>query len=170
MLARWNHWESHNPVHCSDRTPPPIIIFFFSPFTTHSPRLRYNGDMTLILHTSSDPSRTPNQEAFHRLTLVGEFAAHIIEQPRRLDSDEASSLTWACSMVAQRGNVFRRALKAAARTQFGSRYRSEWAGLDLLVGAAQSGAEARIKRRHLRVENGSSTRLCLWAQGRVSQA
>ena len=132
--------------------------------------MRYNGDMTSFQITSSETIRTPNQEAFHRLTLVGEFAAHIIEQPRRLDSDEATSLTWACSMVAQRGNVFRRALKAAARTQFGSRYRSEWAGLDLLVGAVQSGAEARIKRRHLRVENGSSNRLCLWAQGRVSQA
>ena len=127
-----------------------------------------------LLHTlqPSETVRTltPAQEAFHRLILVGEFAAHIVTAPRKLDADEANSLAHACTQVAQRGNVFRSALKAAARTQFGSRYRSEWAGLDLLVGAPQTGAEARMKRRHLRVENGSSRRLCLWAQGRVSQA
>ena len=126
--------------------------------------------MTLFNNNRLTPSRTPNQEAFHRLVLVGEFASHIVTLPRKLDADEANSLAHACGQVAQRGNVFRSALKAAARTQFGSRYRSEWAGLDLLVGAVQSGEEARMKRRHLRVENGSSRRLCLWAQGRVSQA
>ena len=121
--------------------------------------------MTLLNTQPSDPVRTPNQEAFHRLVLVGEFAAHIVESPRKLDSDEANSLAHACTQVAQRGNIFRQALKAAARSQFGSRYRSEWAGLDLLVGAPQTGAEARMKRRHLRVENGSSRRLVAWAQG-----
>ena len=123
--------------------------------------------MTTTITNRLTPSRTltQNQEAFHRLVLVGEFAAHIVTSPRKLDADEANSLAHACTMVAQRGNIFRSALKAAARTQFGSRYRSEWAGLDLLVGAPQTGAEARIKRRHLRVENGSSRRLVAWAQG-----
>jgi len=122
--------------------------------------------MTLLnLNNRPNPFRTPNQEAFHRLTLVGEFAAHIVVQPRKLDSDEANSLAWACTMVAQRGNIFRSALKAAARTQFGSRYRSEWAGIDLLVGAPQSDPLSRMKRRHLRVENGSSRRLVAWSQG-----
>ena len=133
--------------------------------------MRYNGNMTSFQLTSSETVRTltPAQEAFHRLVKVGEFASHITATPRRLDSDEANSLVWACSMVAQRGNVYRAALVAAARTQFGSRYRSDWAGLDLLVGGGQQGVD-RIKRRHIRVENGSSRRLCLWAQGRVSQA
>jgi hypothetical protein len=127
--------------------------------------------MTLLNITNRpNPFRTPNQEAFHRLVRVGEFAAHIIASPRKLDADEANSLAHACTQVAQRGNIFRRALKAAARTCFGSRYRSQWAGLDLLVGAPQSDPLSRIRRRHLRVENGSSRRLCLWAQGRVSQA
>ena len=132
--------------------------------------------MTTFSITSSETSRTINltaaQEAFHRLVLLGEFAQHIVNNPRKLDSDEANSLTWACAQVAQRGNVYRAALKNAARTCFGSRYRSEWAGLDLLVGGGdhQRSGEDRRKRRHLRVENGSSRRLCLWAQGRVSQA
>ena len=136
--------------------------------------MRYNGDMTSFLTLSSETRRTltPAQEAFHRLVLLGEFAQHIVNNPRKLDSDEANSLTWACAQVAQRGNVYRAALKNAARTCFGSRYRSEWAGLDLLVGGGvhQRSGEDRRKRRHLRVENGSSARLCLWAQGRVSQA
>ena len=122
--------------------------------------------------TSSETRRTANQEAFHRLVLLGEFAQHIVNNPRKLDSDEANSLTWACAQVAQRGNVYRAALKNAARTCFGSRYRSEWAGLDLLVGGGdhQRSGEDRRKRRHLRVENGSSARLCLWAQGLRTQA
>ena len=123
--------------------------------------------MTTTITNRLNPSRTltQNQEAFQRLILVGEFAAHIVESPRKLDADEATSLFNAGRQVAQKGNIYRAALKAAARTQFGSRYRSEWAGLDLLVGAPQSDPMSRIKRRHLRVENGSSRRLCLWAQG-----
>ena len=122
--------------------------------------------MTLLNITNRpNPFRTPNQEAFHRLVLVGEFAAHIVTAPRKLDADEANSLAHACTQVAQRGNIFRQALKASARSQFGSRYRSEWAGLDLLVGAPQSDPMSRIKRRHLRVENGSTRRLVAWAQG-----
>jgi hypothetical protein len=124
--------------------------------------------------TSSETRRTLTaaQEAFHRLVLLGEFAQHIVNNPRRLDADEATSLVWACSQVAQKGNVYRHALKQAARVCFGSRYRSEWAGLDLLVGGGvhQRSGEDRRKRRHLRVENGSSRRLSLWAQGLRTQA
>lgn len=136
--------------------------------------------MTLILHTSSETTRTNRRkattppptlsaarEAFHRLVTLSEFAAHLVKQPRKLDRDEAHSLASACDQVAQRGNIFRKAALACAKTQFGSRFRSNWNGLDLLVGAGQAGQhDDRLKRRHLRVENASTRRLMAWAQGR----
>jgi hypothetical protein len=136
--------------------------------------------MTLILHTSSDPSRTNRRkattppptlsearEAFHRLVTLSEFAAHLTIQPRKLDRDEAVSLVAACKQVGTKSNIFRRAALACAKTQYGSRFRSNWKGLDLLVGAGQAGQyDDRRKKRHLRVENASTARLCWWAQGK----